>query len=324
MNHYFEAILSRTDNISTLKQLCYHIIMVIRERTLLNANYDINHSNVIIQTLHGKILKSIPESEFLLKGEDFLKKTSGVNNVSINVIEFLNKIECNNISEINANNDLIIILHDERCYQECQNRRSIIESYDEDAIFIYKINNIRKQETVFFNSLQRCEEKFAYMQSIGAELSFYKLENNILHNNFILLDAYIERIVAEVLLNCYFNKENDFSEIIEIIENSDPLKIKANTQQLIYTYKIKQLLFALALGMKTTSVWYGRYANCFVFINKNSDIKFFTSLNNGALGDYLFYNTRFETPSTSRHEFGEIYKDGDDFFLKLNLQIRFK
>ncbi|WP_274572415.1 HpaII family restriction endonuclease [Neisseria leonii] len=39
--------------------------------------------------------------------------------------------------------------------------------------------------------------------------------------------------------------------------------------------------------------------------------------------DYLFLNTKFDTPSSSKHGFGDIYQDGGKFFLKLNLQIRF-
>lgn len=38
---------------------------------------------------------------------------------------------------------------------------------------------------------------------------------------------------------------------------------------------------------------------------------------------YLFNNTKFDTPSTTRHEFGEVYKVKDSYLIKLNLQIRF-
>ncbi len=38
----------------------------------------------------------------------------------------------------------------------------------------------------------------------------------------------------------------------------------------------------------------------------------------------MFHNTKFETPSTSRHLFGNIYQEGKLYFMKLNLQVRFK
>ncbi|MBE6786434.1 MAG: HpaII family restriction endonuclease, partial [Ruminococcaceae bacterium] len=38
---------------------------------------------------------------------------------------------------------------------------------------------------------------------------------------------------------------------------------------------------------------------------------------------YLVNNTKFETASTSRHQFGDIYKENGKYYIKLNLQVRF-
>ncbi len=44
--------------------------------------------------------------------------------------------------------------------------------------------------------------------------------------------------------------------------------------------------------------------------------------------DYLLKNTKYDTPSTTRHGFGEVYEEDVDgktlSLIKLNLQIRFK
>ena len=42
------------------------------------------------------------------------------------------------------------------------------------------------------------------------------------------------------------------------------------------------------------------------------------------LEDYLFTNTKLETASSTRHEFGKIYEENEQLYFKLNLQIRFK
>jgi hypothetical protein len=39
--------------------------------------------------------------------------------------------------------------------------------------------------------------------------------------------------------------------------------------------------------------------------------------------EYLWQNTYFETPSTTRHNFGYIYKEDGQFYFDLNLQVRF-
>ncbi len=40
--------------------------------------------------------------------------------------------------------------------------------------------------------------------------------------------------------------------------------------------------------------------------------------------NYLFNNTKLETASTIRHDFGRIYEENGKQLIKLNLQIQFK
>ena len=41
--------------------------------------------------------------------------------------------------------------------------------------------------------------------------------------------------------------------------------------------------------------------------------------------EYLYCNTRLETPSLTKYGFGELYREQDGkLYFKLNLQVRFK
>ena len=62
----------------------------------------------------------------------------------------------------------------------------------------------------------------------------------------------------------------------------------------------------------------------YIVIKEDGDIVCYHFFDRNDLEDYLFYNTRFETPSTSRHQFGNIYEEDGEYYLKLNLQVRFK
>ena len=35
-------------------------------------------------------------------------------------------------------------------------------------------------------------------------------------------------------------------------------------------------------------------------------------------------NTQFDRPSASRHDYGYVYKDGEKYYIDLNIQVRFK
>ena len=61
-----------------------------------------------------------------------------------------------------------------------------------------------------------------------------------------------------------------------------------------------------------------------LLVKRDGDVLFYYLYNMKKFEQYLFNNLRMETPSASKHGFGQVYKEGNEFFLKLNLQIRFK
>ena len=56
--------------------------------------------------------------------------------------------------------------------------------------------------------------------------------------------------------------------------------------------------------------------------NKSALPPLLIELEKDILRDYLLENTKLDTPSSSRHRFGNIYKENGRYFIKLNLQIR--
>ncbi len=203
---------------------------------------------------------------------------------------------------------------------------TLINSNKDGTNFIYRVQGVSEEQVKVFNSLDRFKKKFDYLKSIGGAISFCKVANNVLHNNLILLDLGIERIVADSLVDYYNGNGRTIAEITEHISIADPLEIANGTDQPMYAYKVKQFLLAFALGVTSSTPWYGNFhANGgYIVVKEDGDIICYHFFDRNDLEDYLFFNTRFETPSTSRHLFGDIYKENGEYFLKLNLQVRFK
>ena len=61
----------------------------------------------------------------------------------------------------------------------------------------------------------------------------------------------------------------------------------------------------------------------YIIVREDGEVLCYHLFNRNEFEDYLVNNTKFETASTSRHQFGSIYKDNGKYYLKLNLQIRF-
>ena len=141
-----------------------------------------------------------------------------------------------------------------------------------------------------------------------------------------MLDLGMAKIVAACLEEYYAGANSDLSAICHSIAKRDPLCINSRDDQPMYEYKLKQFLLAFALGMTVSSPWYGSFnANGgYIVVKEDGDVICYHFFDRNDLEGYLFNSTKFDTPSTSRHEFGDVYKVGGKYFVKLNLQIRFK
>jgi DNA (cytosine-5)-methyltransferase 1 len=88
--------------------------------------------------------------------------------------------------------------------------------------------------------------------------------------------------------------------------------------------RIKDYLKAVLLGMFFSKQWDGEYtANGSVLVRKEGDLVLYHVIKDKILKDYLFHNTKLDTPSSTRHRFGTLYKEKNQTLIKLNLQIRF-
>ena len=78
--------------------------------------------------------------------------------------------------------------------------------------------------------------------------------------------------------------------------------------------------------MMPAKVWNGLYdatGGCLV-VKDNGEILSYHIYNKNKFENYLYHNTKLDTASSSRHNFGKIYKENGEYYIKLNLQIRFK
>ena len=77
--------------------------------------------------------------------------------------------------------------------------------------------------------------------------------------------------------------------------------------------------------MMPAKVWNGIYdaTGGYLVVKEDGNILSYHIYNKNKFEYYLFHNTKLETASSSRHDFGKIYEKNGKYFIKLNLQIRF-
>lgn len=213
---------------------------------------------------------------------------------------------------------------------------------------IEKINGINGQEKI----LHRMEEIFRR----EGKFIYYGMDKSTFEENVMLIDSLMPRILGEALLIYYGEvkklqveeekqeykvpaknveeeaaeygkKSNHISsceEVLDIITKRNPLGYP--NPENMYKYKFKKLLSAIALGMMPGSKWNGRdQANGgYIIVSHSGDVLAYHIYNRDFFEEYLFRNTKFESPGSDRHRYGDLYEQDGKVFMKLNLQIRFR
>lgn len=154
-------------------------------------------------------------------------------------------------------------------------------------------------------------------------LEYRKMNNQIFEDNLVLIDSNMGKIIAETLLYFYKDGISNCNEMVEKLKQKNPMNY-GNVNA--YRYKFKKFLTAVALGMKPATVWDGldEATGGYIVVTKEGNVLAYHIYNRNYFEEYLLSNTKYEIASTSRHDFGEVYSENGEDFIKLNFQVRFR
>lgn len=319
----------------------YYPILEIFRNDAPNRNaYKVNAAKREIFIAGDSISITIPQSEFRQEAKNLLDLLLNKNLKSSDLDEissFMSKIDCGALKAKSTDKaDIRIVIHNlatgskpELGYSiksKLGGKSTLINSNKDESNFIYRIEGIDDEQMTHINTLDRFKKKFDYIKEVGGQVRFHKIAGQTLKQNLTMLDLGLVRIVADCLYLSFSDECKSVDSICRLITAKDPLHICNADDQPMYEYKIKQLLLAFALGMTVSTPWYGAFhANGgYIVVKEDGDVVCFHFFDRNDLEDYLFHHTKFDTPSTSKHCFGEVYKELDSYFIKLNIQVRFK
>lgn len=328
-------------DLKRVEEHIYPIIKIIRNESGGHFEYELNGDLVIISG--GKEELRIPVKTFLEQSTKLLAKIKGATGAfSIPEVEaFMTSINCQSLkARSTSKTDIRIVIHDQRINQTAELGYSIKSQLGGDATllnagrttnFIYQVNNIKltQKEIKSINDIDTRSKIKVRIEAIinaGGKLKFATLEQDVFKNNLVLIDSLLPNIVAEVIKTYFTTTLSSIKDITESINNSNPLNYDTQFAHTFYDYKIKRFLTDVALGMTPSKVWTGIYdaTGGYLIVKENGDILCYHIYNRNQFEDYLFANTKLETASSSRHEYGKLYEDNGQYYFKLNLQIRFK
>lgn len=328
-------------DIKKLKNLVYPILRILR--TEVNGDFEYSIEDDIVVISGNEEVFRIPISKFQERAKYLLKEiksNSGTFSIP-DVEDFMQSINCLSLkASSSAKTDITIVVHDQRTglqpplgfsIKSQLGNPSTILNAGETTNFIFKIidSKINQKEIDEINNISsrsKIKDRISAIKNKGGGFEFVRTQRTIFSNNLILIDSLLPQILSNLVLNFYSTSLSNTEELLKLTEAENPLNFDTTDNHLFYSYKIKRFLTDIALGMMPSKVWTGEYdaTGGYLIVKSDGEILCYHIYNKNEFENYLLANTKFETASSSRHGFGEIYEEEGQLFFKLNLQIRFK
>lgn len=190
--------------------------------------------------------------------------------------------------------------------------------------FIYRVDGLSEEMITLINAVDTSTKILDRVSAIiknGGTFAFVKPENNTFADNLMMIDSLMAVIIAEMLVVYYTGKAKTCTELLDHIVAINPLSRPAK----FYEHNLKELLCAVALGLKPATPWDGsdEATGGYIVVKADGEVLAYNLYNRDSFKGYLLTGTRFESSGTTRHKYAKLYKEDGNMYIKLNLQIRF-
>lgn len=338
------------DELNKIEDKIYFILKVFRDE--INKYYECNTEKGIVNIVNsnGDLISSIDANYFINISNislDLIKNSKG-RSFKIPILEnFLKNIGIVNFKGSSAKKEDIkmeikdVYLDKEDILtfsikSELGSKPTLLNA-SKATNFLYKIEGITKEDVEYLNNLKNTENKWLKLKfnkifneyvNGNYNVSLINEKDNIFYQNLRLIDSHLPELISFILLYYYSHEKiTSIASLTNKLIDFNPLDLINDEKEMFYKNNIFEFIKAITFGMMPSNKWDGNYeiSGGLLTVKNDGDVLcHHLFYDKQSLNNYLYKNTKLETPSTSRHDFGEIFEDNGDFYFKLNLQIRLK
>jgi len=304
--------------------------------------YDVSQSDtqVLITDESGCLLKEFDSASLKEKTLKIFERIKNEKGRSFNIPEaedLMKELLCKEVKACNAKKaDLVAIIYDRVSktmpmlgfsIKSMAGGASTLLNSGKTTNFIYKVKGFRGSVPAI-NSIQtraQIRDRVKKISESGGVFEYVGVSNRQFNSNMKMIDTALPEFIAQMLLDFFSNTHRTVADLTKELSENENMKQRFALSLTDYEYKIKNLLDASALGMVPSKSWDGfsKAHGGYIIVKENGDVVCYHLYNRDEFRSYLYENTKFDTPSTSKYEYGELYEEGGELFFKLNLQIRF-
>lgn len=330
-------------NLKKIENIYYPIVQILRNLKSSSYSYSRNSHIKVIDSTSKTVEAKIPIDAFIKTALilfDEIKSKSGSFTCS-EIESFLKQLRIDRLKANSADKkDITIVVHDMFVGAEKTLGFSIKSQIGSPSTLI----NAGKTTNFIFLAEQaapNCVSDVNAIYNIKGKVAVKDRVKNILHKNIKisyvdmvsktfkrnlqLIDTALPEILGQILIAFYSGVAVQIDELTVAVAKLNPCGFDNEESHVFYEYKIKNFLTDAALGMTPATVWSGIYdaTGGYIVVKDDGDVLCYHIYNRNEFQNYLFKNTRLETASTSRHDFGSMYEENGLTYIKLNLQVRF-
>lgn len=196
--------------------------------------------------------------------------------------------------------------------------------------FLFKLSGCDDAKSEEFNNISenggrgwsKCKE---YLKNNDISMEFSRTQNPIYNNNLFLVRESMSSVMAWCVKDRLIDSNGDFEvkETVERMASANPLQVP--NPDVYYEKAIKDFLIAGFTGMTAGKVWDGREQvnGGYIVVMDDGDVICYHSNDRESFRDYLYRNTHFEYVSADKYSWSRIFKIDDEYYLPLNVSVRF-
>jgi hypothetical protein len=188
--------------------------------------------------------------------------------------------------------------------------------------FKYRIHAPSFKEISHLNSIRsksKVKDKFQQLAANNFKVSHDSIISDDFRNNLNRVSKDAELIFSRILLAYFQGKGSRISELVTAICENEAER--AVTEKIVKKVLVEFLLHS---SPGDTQREKEHKLGGLLILDSSYELQIVLAGDKTGLADYIYSKAIIDTPSTTRHKFGNIYAEGGNSFVNLNLQVRLK
>lgn len=179
------------------------------------------------------------------------------------------------------------------------------------------------------------------LHDFNCSIAFIKTQSNCLYQNLRTIDGDMPDLISRLLIARFEQDVKSVQKVTQYVTKLNPYGFDIESHGEVYQYKVKRFLQDCAMGMTPETPWTGVYdaTGGQIVVKENGEVVCYHIYEINRFLEYLYKSTIFEGASTGEDEsnpghprpeakknyfYGWLYKENERYYIKLNLQVRFK